>query len=112
MVLRHVCRKRSSSLGLEALLARVRDGVRNGSDRFRAQSARVVRNGIKNSWLEIVLHKGRNRHIRRIFDALDIEVLRLVRIAIGPLQLGNLAKGALWELTQSEIAQLSDASRA
>ena len=97
----------------DALLTLLTRGVRNGRDLLRADSARVVRSGMKNSWLEIVLREGRNRQIRRMCDALEIEVLRLIRIAIGPLQLGNLAKGAVRELTQEEIAQLSEnASRA
>lgn len=53
----------------------------------------MLRVGEKNSWLEIVLDEGRNRHLRRLFAALDIAVLRLVRVAIGPLPLGTLGKG-------------------
>jgi 23S rRNA pseudouridine2605 synthase len=77
-----------------------RDGT--GEGRLRAKSARLLRHGEKTSWLEIVLDEGRNRHIRRMLAAFDIEVLRLIRVAIGPLLLGNLAKGAWRELTQKE----------
>ena len=54
----------------------------------------MLRSGEKNCWLEIMLDEGKNRQIRRMLDGLGVEVLRLVRVAIGPLQLGNLAKGS------------------
>ena len=47
-----------------------------------------------NAWLEIVLDEGRNRQIRRLLAAFDIGVLRLVRVAIGGLALGELPKGS------------------
>ena len=62
--------------------------------------------GGKNAWLEIVLDEGRNRQIRRLLEALDIGVLRLVRVAIGALQLGELPKGQWRELTADEVAAL------
>ena len=71
-------------------------------DFLRVKRAAIVRVGKKNSWLEIVLDEGKNRQIRRLLAALGIEVLRLVRIAIGPLQLGDLPKGKVRELTQEE----------
>jgi len=61
---------------------------------LKVKRAYVLRAGEKNSWLEIGLDEGKNRHIRRMLDALGVKVLRLIRVAIGPLQLGNLAKGA------------------
>jgi len=54
------------------------------------------------SWLEIVLDEGKNRHIRRMLEQLNIEVLRLVRVAIGRLALGDLQKGATRALTTEE----------
>jgi 23S rRNA pseudouridine2605 synthase len=75
-------------------------------ERLRAKDARLLRAGEKNAWLEIVLDEGKNRQIRRMLDALGVEVLRLVRVAIGPLQLGVLAKGAYRELTPQEKSLL------
>jgi 23S rRNA pseudouridine2605 synthase len=76
-----------------ALLAKLVSGINEDGERLAAKSATLIRSGEKNAWLEIVLDEGRNRHIRRLFEAHDIGVLRLIRIAIGPLQLGTLAKG-------------------
>ena len=88
------------------LLQRLRTGIDNGGERLSAKSAHELRRGGKNAWLEMVLDEGRNRQIRRLLAALDIEVLRLVRVAIGPLMLGDLAKGKWRVLTTEEIAAI------
>lgn len=87
----------------QQLLAGLSKGVRSRGEILKAKSAILLRSGQKNSWLEIVLDEGRNRQIRRIFEALGIEVLRLVRVAIGPLQLGDLSKGSHRKLTAAEL---------
>ncbi len=66
----------------------------------------VLRSGQRNCWLEIVLDEGRNRHLRRLMQALDLTVLRLVRVAIGDLTLGDLAKGAVRALTDTDLKLL------
>ena len=69
--------------------------------------ARTLRTGGRNSGLELVLDEGRNRQIRRLLAAHEIAVLRLVRVAIGALQLGELAKGAWRRLDAREIEALA-----
>lgn len=69
---------------------------------LRASRSRLLRSGEKNCWLEITLDEGKNRQIRRILAALSMQVLRLVRVAIGSLQLGKLEKGAYRFLTREE----------
>jgi 23S rRNA pseudouridine2605 synthase len=87
----------------DALVRSLTLGVRvPEGERLKAKHARILRQGEKNCWLEIVLDEGKNRHIRRMFAALGVEVLRLLRTAIGPLQLGDLPKGATRELTADE----------
>jgi 23S rRNA pseudouridine2605 synthase len=79
---------------------------------LRIKRASLLRCGERNSWLEIILDEGKNRHIRRVFDSLGIEVLRLVRVAIGPLALGDLLKGAFRPLTATEKLSLDGAMNA
>jgi 23S rRNA pseudouridine2605 synthase len=67
-----------------------------------AKAARILRHGDKNSWLEITLDEGKNRQIRRLLEALQIRVLRLVRVSIGPLELGDLKKRSVRRLTAEE----------
>lgn len=78
-------------------------GVRVSSgDLLRAKHVRILRTGDRNTWLAIVLDEGKNRHIRRMLEQFGIEVLRLVRVEIGPLTLGDLPKGASRPLTTQE----------
>jgi 23S rRNA pseudouridine2605 synthase len=90
-----------------ALLAALERGALSNGERLKARSARCLRSGDKNAWLEIVLDEGRNRQIRRLLEALDVSVLRLVRVAIGSLALGTLAKGQWRMLTPAEMDSLS-----
>lgn len=101
-----------ATLANEQLLNALVRGVESaGNDReyLRARRVRLLRSGQKNCWLEIVLDEGKNRQIRRMLAALGVEVLRLVRVAIGPMQLGKLAKGACRLLTAEEKQSLDRA---
>ena len=86
------------------------NGVKSeGGGLFRALRARLLRSGKKNCWLDITLDEGKNRQIRRMVAALGVEVLRLVRVAVGPLQLGKLAKGGWRRLTTEEKLEMDRA---
>jgi 23S rRNA pseudouridine2605 synthase len=89
-----------------SLLVRLEAGVVENGELLKATSAKLLRSGEKNSWIEIILHEGKNRHIRRMLDACAVEVLRLIRVAIGPIDLGNLEKGKARELTREEVRAL------
>lgn len=88
------------------LLAALHAGVEDEGEHLSARSASVLRAGVRNAWLEIVLDEGRNRQIRRLLAAHGLGVLRLVRVAIGPLALGELGKGAWRRLTADEVEAL------
>jgi 23S rRNA pseudouridine2605 synthase len=90
-----------------ALLKDLEHGMNVDGERLAAKSARCLRSGEKNAWLEIALDEGRNRQIRRLLRAFDIAVLRLVRVSVGELQLGDLAKGKWRALTEREIESLA-----
>ena len=89
-----------------AQLTRIRLGVKDEGERLSAKKVKILRTGDKNTWLEFTLDEGRNRHIRRLLSAFDMDVLRLVRVAIGDLVLGQLPKGKWRELSRSEVKAL------
>ena len=91
------------------LLMALRTGIETDVGFLSVKRIAVLRQGNRNAWLEIVLDEGRNRHIRRLLRAFDINVLRLIRTAIGGLQLGDLPKGRCRELTAAERALIDDA---
>jgi len=92
-----------------ALLSQITRGCKVDEVSLRAKTASLLRHGEKNSWLEITLDEGKNRQIRRLLGALEIAVLRLVRVSIGPLQLGELKKGIVRNLTEEERVALDRA---
>jgi 23S rRNA pseudouridine2605 synthase len=91
------------------LLASMVSGVRaeEAGDFLRVKRAKFLRGGRRNSWIEVILEEGKNRQIRRLLGRLEISVLRLVRVAIGPLELGQLAKGK-WRFLAASEKQLLD----
>ncbi|MCC7634794.1 pseudouridine synthase [Stenotrophomonas rhizophila] len=78
-------------------------GIDDDGQHLRARRAVLLRSGGKTAWLEVVLEEGRNRHIRRLLAAFGINVLRLVRVAIGGLPLGTLGKGQWRALSQTDL---------
>lgn len=92
----------AESLPLQSLA----QGVVDQGERLALVKIEILRGGPKNCWLEIVLDEGRNRHIRRVLKHHQIEVLRLVRVAVGGLVLGTLGKGQWRNLTTAEVKAL------
>ncbi|MDR6758815.1 23S rRNA pseudouridine2605 synthase [Mycoplana sp. BE70] len=87
-------------------LQRMLSGVVQDGEALQASAVRVLRSGEKNCWLEVELDEGKNRQIRRILEVIGLEVLRLIRVAIGDLILGDLPKGSARHLTEAEIRAL------
>jgi len=91
----------------DEMLAKLMRGVatENG-EVLRVKVARIVRASDKNSWIELVLDEGKNRQIRRMLESLTVEVLRLIRVSIGPVRLGELGKGKVRVLEAEEKSSL------
>ena len=84
----------------------LKKGVRLAEGFAKVADIRIKRKQKNTTDLVIVLDEGRNREIRRLLAAVEHKVLRLKRIAIGNLKLGDLPTGAYRELTSKEVAQL------
>jgi 23S rRNA pseudouridine2605 synthase len=92
-------------LPLERLTAMTR-GVEDAGERLRADTARLLRSDNTRSVVELVLHEGKNREVRRLMAALGLEVLHLRRVQIGPIKLGELPSGRWRVLSSSEVSAL------
>jgi len=91
----------------ENLIRQIFGGVKaKDGDFLSIKRAKILRRGTRTCWLEIILDEGKNRHIRRLLSALGVEGLRLMRVAIGPLHLGTLSKGAYRRLSKNEIESM------
>lgn len=89
-----------------ALAARLRKGIELDDGPVKADEVTIVQALSHASLVEIVLHEGRNRIVRRMFDAVDHPVTKLVRTRIGPIRLGDLKPGRTRVLSQVEIGSL------
>ena len=76
------------------------DGVTYGP--IRAELERVQGS---NAWIAMALAEGKNREVRKVLEALGLQVTRLIRLSYGPFQLGNLAPGAVAEVPQKALAE-------
>lgn len=90
----------------DSWLGRLKEPVTHEGETLPLRKVSVLRTGEKNTWLKITLDEGRNRHIRRVMEAHGMEVLRLVRVAIGSLELGALTKGSWRQLSAEEVRRL------
>jgi 23S rRNA pseudouridine2605 synthase len=79
-------------------LKRLADGMVVEGTKFGPIEAAVDSVQRANTWLSVSLREGKNREIRRVMDALLLPVTRLIRVAYGPFQLGNLERGAAEEV--------------
>lgn len=95
-------------------IAQLTAGVELDDGPIAADKARLLpesKAGAGNSLVELTLHSGRNRIVRRMLDAVGHPVIELVRRSFGPLQLGALPVGATRQLTKVELGQLLTLSR-
>jgi len=100
-----------STLVSDEAIDRLRQGVELSDGPTRPAEVRRVRDSGKYTHLEIRITEGRNRQVRRMIEAVDSKVLKLVRTAIGPLEIGDLKIGQYRQLTPREIEALSASPR-
>lgn len=91
-----------SASQLEALLR----GVQLDDGPAKFDSIDVRGGSGANTWLHVTLKEGRNREVRRMFQALGLPVSRLIRVRYGPVQLGRIQRGRSRDLTDGEVAAL------
>jgi 23S rRNA pseudouridine2605 synthase len=90
---------------------RLSKGVVIDGEPAKPTMVRPARNTDDGTVVRIALHEGRNRIVRRMFEAVNYPVLKLRRVRIGPLQLGTIPRGTWRDLTDGELAQLREALR-
>ena len=83
----------------ETALDRLQQGVTLDGIRYGPIEARLERQQGSNVWLAVALQEGKNREVRTVLEALGLTVNRLIRVAYGPFQLGNLGRGEVAEVS-------------
>jgi 23S rRNA pseudouridine2605 synthase len=91
------------------LARRLRSGVELDDGPVAVDSFRVVDTHAGQSVVEVVLHEGRKRIVRRLLDSVGLPVSRLTRIAVGPVQLERMRSGSIRRLTRQEVGALKEA---
>jgi len=91
-------------------LEQLRNGVELNDGPTRPAIVSRLRNSEKYSFLEMTITEGRNRQVRRMIEAIGTKVMKLTRVAIGPIRIGDLEVGRHRELTPDELAELQKAA--
>ncbi len=97
---------KSATLLTDEQLDRLRHGVELKDGPTQPAIVNRLRDGPKHTYLEIIVGEGRNRQVRRMIEAVDSKVLKLVRTAIGPIRIGDLPIGKWRHLTPEEVGGL------
>jgi 23S rRNA pseudouridine2605 synthase len=87
-------------------LRQLTEGVELEDGRAAFDSVQLAGGTGTNIWIHVTLREGRNREVRRIFDALGMTVSRLIRVRYGPVELGKMRRGASRKLEAEETAAL------
>ncbi|WP_062377718.1 pseudouridine synthase [Demequina pelophila] len=92
----------------KAVCTRLKEGVDLDDGPVRATSAQILDTSKDSTLVQVELHEGRNRIVRRMLDSVGHPVLELVRVQFGPIRLGTMAPGDVRRLTPSEVGELMD----
>ena len=98
-----------SSVPSDRVVDLLRNGIRLPDGKTAPAYVRVTRRANGKAWLDVRIVEGRNRQIRRMFDAVGLRVDKLRRVSIGALALGRLPTGNARRLTREEVLALFDA---
>jgi len=98
-----------SSCPSERDLDRLSRGILLEDEMTAPARARILKVLRKNAWIQVELHEGRYREVRRMFEALGYFVEKLIRVRLGPIHLGSLPPGQMRSLVPEEIAALKKA---
>jgi 23S rRNA pseudouridine2605 synthase len=98
---------KAATLLSEEHLDRLRKGVELNDGLTQPAEVVVIRQSEKHTFLEITITEGRNRQVRRMLEAVESKVLKLVRVSLGPLTLEGLPIGTWRDLTEAEVARLA-----
>jgi 23S rRNA pseudouridine2605 synthase len=90
----------------DAILRRLSGGIELDGKRTAPSTFKRLESHPDGVWVRVVLHEGRNRQIRRMVEAVGLEVVRLVRVRVGSLELGSLPAGGWRRLSAAEVAAL------
>lgn len=90
----------------QGLRVRLRKPVQLDDGPVQVDACRIIDTSDDRSVVEVILHEGRNRIVRRLFDELGHPVLELVRTQVGPVRLGGLKRGQVREVTGKELQRL------
>jgi len=91
-------------------LQALRNGVRLDDGPTAPAKVRIIKETYQFAFLEMTIHEGRNRQIRRMCETVGLKLLDLKRIKFGPIELGNLKEGKYHELSREEIQALKKAA--
>ncbi|HUB82196.1 MAG TPA: pseudouridine synthase [Bryobacteraceae bacterium] len=92
-------------------IEKLRRGVELSDGPTRPAAVQRLRDGPKHTHLEITITEGRNRQVRRMLEAIDSKVSKLVRTAIGPIRIGHMTIGKWRPLSDEEVALLGGRER-
>ncbi len=97
---------KTATLLSEEQIDQLRRGIDLSDGPTRPAQVTRLRDSAKRTFLEMTITEGRNRQVRRMIDAVGSKVLKLVRIAIGPIRIGDLQIGKWRPLTEAEVRAL------
>lgn len=92
----------------EKALKNLKKGLTYEGVTYRSIDAKIENDTGSNTWLAVTLTEGKNREIRKVMEALNLQVTRLIRVSYGPFQLGNLAQGEIEEVKRKVIKSSVD----